>query len=88
MVKTIALAMLVGGLALANGSGVFAQSPPPATPPTQDGKAMQPGMMNGQGGMMNGQMMQQMTTMMENCNKMMESKMQNQPANPATGKQG
>jgi hypothetical protein len=89
MTNKAALAMLIGGLAVAGTSGAFAQSPTPTAPPAQDGKPMQPGMMmGGKDGMqsmkMDDHMMQQMARMMENCNKMMESKLQNPAVTPAT----
>ena len=94
MTNKAALAVLIGGLAVAGASGAFAQSPVPAAPPTQ-GAAI-PGMpMNGQpnmqGMMMNEEMMQKMSKMMDNCNKMMETMMQNKTApsgSPAVPKQG
>lgn len=96
MINKTALAMLLGGLAVASASGAFAQSPAPAAPPAQDGKAMQPGMMmDGKGGMqgvmMNEEMTQKMSNMMDNCNKMMETTMQNKntpSVSPAVPKQG
>jgi len=88
MTNKAALAMLIGGLAVAGASGAFAQSTTPAAPPAQDGKPMQPGMMMGdkegtQSMKMDDHMMQQMAKMMENSNKMMEGRLQNAPAAPA-----
>ncbi len=70
----IAMAGLLGGLALA-GVQAFAQSAAPATPPATPGSGMmEHGMPNGQGAMMmNPEMMQKMSRMMDNCNRMMES---------------
>ncbi len=42
MTNKAALAVLIGGLAVAGASGAFAQSTTPAAPPAQDGKPMQP----------------------------------------------
>jgi len=70
----IAMAGLVGGLALA-GVPAFAQTPAPSTPQTAHGKGMMmKNMPNGQAEMpMNPEMMQKMSKMMDNCNNMMES---------------
>jgi hypothetical protein len=72
--SVIAMAGLVGGLAVA-GVPAFAQTAAPATPPAAPGSGMMmPSMPNGQAGMpMNLEMMQKMTKMMANCNHMMES---------------
>lgn len=96
MTKKAVAAMLFGGFLAAAGSPAFAQPPTPVTPPAQDGKAEQPGMMMGaQGGMkgmmMDDQMKQKMSKMMDNCNKMMEGMMQdkNMPsASPSSHKEG
>jgi hypothetical protein len=74
----IAMAGLLGGLAVA-GVPAFAQTDAPATPPATQGGGMMNGMPNGQGGMMmmTPEMQQKMSTMMDNCNRMMESMMQN-----------
>ena len=65
----IAMAGLLGGLALA-GAPAFAQTAAPATPPTTSGSGMmEHGMPNSQGGkMMKPEMMQKMAKMMDGCN--------------------
>lgn len=72
----IAVAGLVGGLALA-GVPAFAQTPAPSTNQAAPGNGMMmKDMPNGQAGMpMNPEMMQKMSKMMDNCNNMMESMM-------------
>jgi Spy/CpxP family protein refolding chaperone len=83
----IAMAGLLGGLALA-GASAFAQTSAPAAPANQGGAMMDHEMPNGQGGMMSGMMMngetqRKKTRMMDNCNRMMESGMQNKNGAPA-----
>jgi len=79
---TIAMASMVGGLALA-GVPAFAQTPAPSTPQAAHGKGMMmKDMPNGQTGMqMNPEMMQKMSKMMDNCNHMMEAKAQEKATN-------
>ena len=74
MKGVIAMAGMVGGLALAS-VPAFAQTAAPATPTTPSGGGMMMhGMPNGQAAMpMNPEMMQKMSRMMDNCNHMMES---------------
>ena len=75
--NVIAMAGLLGGLALA-AIPAFAQTTAPTTPPTAHGGGMMKEMPNGQGGMMmDAEMQQKMSKMMDNCNRMMESMMQN-----------
>ena len=83
----IAMAGLLGGLALA-GAPAFAQTSGPAAPATQGEATTDHGMPNRQGGMMpgmtmDGKMQQKMTRMMDNCNRMMGSMMQNKDGAPA-----
>lgn len=70
----IAMAGLVGGLALAV-VPAFAQTPAPSTPQAAHGNSMMmKDMPNGQAGMpMNPEMMQKMSKMMDDCSNMMES---------------
>jgi hypothetical protein len=71
----IAVASLVGGLALA-GVPAFAQTPAPSTPQAAPGNGMMmKDMPNGQAGMPTNPEMQKMSKMMDNCNNMMESMM-------------
>ncbi len=71
----IAVAGLVGGLALA-GIPAFAQTPAPSAPQAAHKKGMMmKDMSNGQAAMpMNPEMIQEMSKMMDNCNHMMEAK--------------
>jgi hypothetical protein len=73
----IAMAGLLGSLALA-GVPAFGQTDAPATPPATQEGGMMNGMPNGQGGMMmNPEMQEKMSRMMDNCNRMMETMIQN-----------
>jgi hypothetical protein len=83
----IAMAGLLGGLALA-GLPAFAQKSAPAAPATQGDSMMDHGTLIGRGEtmpgmMMDGKMQQKMTRMMDNCNHMMGSMMQNKDGTPA-----
>jgi hypothetical protein len=69
----VAMAGLLGGLALAS-VPAFAQTAAPATPPPPGSGMMEHGMPNNQAGTMtNAEMMEKMAKMMDNCNRMMES---------------
>ena len=71
----IAVAGLVGGLALA-GIPAFAQMPAPAAPQAAHKKGMMmKDMPNGQAAMpINSEMIQKMSKVIDNCNHMMEAK--------------
>ena len=83
----IAMAGLLGGLALA-GAPAFAQTNAPAAPAPMGGAMMDHGTPNGQGGMMPGMMMneemqQKMTRMIDNCDRTMKYMMQIKDSVPA-----